>query len=57
MTPTEKALLLWAEIKASLADGTRHYDAAGRLLDTPEKVFKVLVNKRKLILKSREATR
>lgn len=43
MTPTEKAQLLVAEVVAALAKGTKHYNKAGKLLETPQEVLETLV--------------
>lgn len=40
----EEALMLLASVRAGLANGVRHYDQRGRLLDTDEDILQVLIN-------------
>jgi hypothetical protein len=48
MSQLEDALLLIRETKAALARGTRHFDAQGRLLETPLEILECLAREGKI---------
>jgi hypothetical protein len=54
-TTREMAMVMIREAREAIANGTRHYDREGRLLQTPEQIIRTLLDEGQVRLEARDA--